>query len=198
MRYSTYICPAMIGLAVDLRGLAADIEEAVAREIERRVVVLGAGRHRCESKHGGKERHADRGHYRWIDFHCYLPSSRILGQMRGHDARREVARHAGSCYRCLMSYETILVETKGRVGVIRLNRPQALNALNSALNDEAGAGGRRLRRRHRHRLHPDHRLGEGVRRRRRHQGDGGPVGGRRVPGRLRRRAGTRPRMRASR
>jgi len=35
-----------------------------------------------------------------------------------------------------MSYETIAVETKGRVGIIRLNRPQALNALNAALNDE--------------------------------------------------------------
>jgi enoyl-CoA hydratase len=35
-----------------------------------------------------------------------------------------------------MSYDTILVETRGRVGVIRLNRPQALNALNSALNAE--------------------------------------------------------------
>jgi enoyl-CoA hydratase len=35
-----------------------------------------------------------------------------------------------------MSYETIIVETRGRVGVIRLNRPQALNALNSALNTE--------------------------------------------------------------
>ncbi len=32
--------------------------------------------------------------------------------------------------------ETIIVETKGRVGVIRLNRPQALNALNSALIGE--------------------------------------------------------------
>jgi len=32
-----------------------------------------------------------------------------------------------------MSYEHILVETRGRVGVIRLNRPQALNALNGAL-----------------------------------------------------------------
>jgi len=32
-----------------------------------------------------------------------------------------------------MSYENIVVETKGRVGIIRLNRPQALNALSSAL-----------------------------------------------------------------
>ena len=35
-----------------------------------------------------------------------------------------------------MGYENILVETKNRVGVIRLNRPQALNALNGALNAE--------------------------------------------------------------
>jgi len=35
-----------------------------------------------------------------------------------------------------MSYENILVETKGRVGIIRLNRPQALNALNTSLNAE--------------------------------------------------------------
>ena len=35
-----------------------------------------------------------------------------------------------------MSTETILVETRGRVGIIRLNRPQALNALNAALKDE--------------------------------------------------------------
>ena len=32
-----------------------------------------------------------------------------------------------------MSYQNIVVETKGRVGIIRLNRPQALNALNRAL-----------------------------------------------------------------
>ncbi len=37
-----------------------------------------------------------------------------------------------------MTYQDILVETRGRVGVIRLNRPQALNALNSRLNDELG------------------------------------------------------------
>jgi enoyl-CoA hydratase len=35
-----------------------------------------------------------------------------------------------------MAYENIVVETKGKVGVIRLNRPQALNALNSALIGE--------------------------------------------------------------
>ena len=35
-----------------------------------------------------------------------------------------------------MSYETILVETKGKVGIVRLNRPQALNALNAALIGE--------------------------------------------------------------
>jgi enoyl-CoA hydratase len=35
-----------------------------------------------------------------------------------------------------MSHQNIVVETKGRVGIIRLNRPQALNALNKALIDE--------------------------------------------------------------
>jgi enoyl-CoA hydratase len=38
-----------------------------------------------------------------------------------------------------MSYETIIVETRGKVGLIRLNRPQALNALNRALAQELGA-----------------------------------------------------------
>ena len=35
-----------------------------------------------------------------------------------------------------MSYENILVRQEGRVGIVQLNRPQALNALNSALMDE--------------------------------------------------------------
>ncbi len=37
-----------------------------------------------------------------------------------------------------MNYQNIIVETKGRVGIIRLNRPQALNALNSPLFQELG------------------------------------------------------------
>ncbi|KHA73458.1 enoyl-CoA hydratase [Pseudomonas chlororaphis] len=35
-----------------------------------------------------------------------------------------------------MTYETILLETQGRVGLITLNRPQALNALNAQLVSE--------------------------------------------------------------
>ena len=38
-----------------------------------------------------------------------------------------------------MSHQHILVETKGRVGVVRLNRPAALNALNTALIGELAA-----------------------------------------------------------
>ncbi|GAB1580490.1 enoyl-CoA hydratase [Phyllobacterium phragmitis] len=38
-----------------------------------------------------------------------------------------------------MAYENIIVETRGPVGLIRLNRPQALNALNSALLTELNA-----------------------------------------------------------
>ncbi|QYY31218.1 MULTISPECIES: enoyl-CoA hydratase [Cupriavidus] len=38
-----------------------------------------------------------------------------------------------------MSYENILVETRGRVGLVTLHRPKALNALNDALMDELGA-----------------------------------------------------------
>jgi enoyl-CoA hydratase len=37
-----------------------------------------------------------------------------------------------------MAYQNILVETRERVGFIRLNRPQRLNALNDALADELG------------------------------------------------------------
>ncbi len=38
-----------------------------------------------------------------------------------------------------MNYESIVLETRGRVGLITLNRPKALNALNDKLMDELGA-----------------------------------------------------------
>jgi enoyl-CoA hydratase len=38
-----------------------------------------------------------------------------------------------------MAYETILVETRGRVALVTLNRPQALNALNSTVFRELNA-----------------------------------------------------------
>jgi len=37
-----------------------------------------------------------------------------------------------------MAYHTIIVETHGKVGLVRLNRPQALNALNARLIEELG------------------------------------------------------------
>jgi enoyl-CoA hydratase len=49
--------------------------------------------------------------------------------------RLPVGRNEGAA----MSQQHIIVETRGRVGVIRLNRPQALNALNSAMIGEIAA-----------------------------------------------------------
>src|SRR6201996_2188797 len=53
--------------------------------------------------------------------------------------RRETFSRAHASYKggC-MAYENILVETRGRVGLVTLNRPKALNALNDALMDELG------------------------------------------------------------
>ena len=39
----------------------------------------------------------------------------------------------------MAEFETILIETRGRVGLITLNRPQALNALNAQLTREVAA-----------------------------------------------------------
>ena len=38
-----------------------------------------------------------------------------------------------------MPYQTIQIETRGRVGVVTLNRPRQLNAVNDALMDESEA-----------------------------------------------------------
>src|SRR6185295_556747 len=39
----------------------------------------------------------------------------------------------------VMTHDTIIVETKGKIGIIRLNRPAALNALNARVNEELTA-----------------------------------------------------------
>ena len=62
-----------------------------------------------------------------------------------------------------MAFENIVTERRGRVGLVTLNRPKQLNALNDALMNELGAALRRVRRRRRHRRDRDHRRREGVR-----------------------------------
>ena len=52
---------------------------------------------------------------------------------------RKLPNHTGLGDKAFMAYQNILVETKGRVGIIRFNRPQALNALNAALVTELNA-----------------------------------------------------------
>ena len=96
------------------------------------------------------------------------------GRADGADASAIVAHRRTS--RAAMTYECILTDVRGdgarRTGLITLNRPKQLNALNDTLMDELGAAllafdaddGDRLHRRHRQR--------QGVRRRRRHRRDG--------------------------
>ena len=43
-----------------------------------------------------------------------------------------------------MAYETLIVEVENHVGLIRLNRPDALNALNSKLLGELAEAGTEL------------------------------------------------------
>ena len=70
-----------------------------------------------------------------------------------------------------MAYETILVERDERVGIITLNRPKALNALNSQVMNEVTSAATELDNDRRYRGDHHHRFGQGVRRRRRHQGN---------------------------
>jgi len=50
--------------------------------------------------------------------------------------RHSVSRPFRSLEETPMSYETIIVETRGKVGLITLNRPKAMNALNSQVIGE--------------------------------------------------------------
>src|SRR5690606_21319548 len=55
------------------------------------------------------------------------------GRHRGAARRHLRAAAQGTGVDTIMSYETILVETRGAVTLVTLNRPQALNALNSTV-----------------------------------------------------------------
>jgi enoyl-CoA hydratase len=61
------------------------------------------------------------------------------GQAPFPERRQETAAKDRSYETAAMTHQHIIVETKGRVGVVRLNRPQALNALNAALIGELAA-----------------------------------------------------------
>ena len=82
------------------------------------------------------------------------------------------------------SYETILVTRDDRVGTITLNRPKALNALNSQVMDEVTTAAAEFDDDPGHRRDHHHRQREGLRGGRGHQGDGRPVVRRRVRLRL--------------
>ncbi len=73
-----------------------------------------------------------------------------------------------------MTYENITVETRGNVGLIRLNRPKALNALCDALVREMGAALDAFENDDAIGADRHHRQRQGIRRRRRHQGNAEP------------------------
>src|SRR5260221_13274589 len=58
------------------------------------------------------------------------------GRTRFARATRRDSMPAEPKPRTAMTTETIIVERHGRVGIVRLNRPQALNALNATLRNE--------------------------------------------------------------
>ena len=71
-------------------------------------------------------------------------------------------------------YDCLRLERAGAVVLVRLHRPDALNALSDRLMDELTAVLDALRGRRRCAGHRADRLGQGLRGRGRHQGDGGP------------------------
>ena len=56
-----------------------------------------------------------------------------------------------------MAYEHILVDSEDGVGIVTLNRPDKLNAMNRKLSSELRDAVKEMRRRRRDRLHRHHR-----------------------------------------
>ncbi len=71
----------------------------------------------------------------------------------------------------MSTFEHIIVDSKGAVGIITLNRPKMLNALSFGVFQGNRRRGRRSRGRRQDRLHPAGRRRKGFRGGRRHQGN---------------------------
>ena len=56
-----------------------------------------------------------------------------------------------------MAYNSILIETRGKVGMVTLNRPKAMNALNAELMQELVSAVQAYDADGEHWCHPDHR-----------------------------------------
>ena len=111
-----------------------------------------------------------------------LPARRARHDaVRGHLADPE-ADHRPRRDRCerddLMAEPLVVAEVADGVGIARLNRPDARNALSPELMERARRAARGVGRRPGDRLHRDRRQRRVVRGRRRHQGDARPL----VPG----------------
>jgi enoyl-CoA hydratase len=73
---------------------------------------------------------------------CIEPNrgrSRSLGELRFATPLAKAEIRLIPSMEPAVNYENLLVTTRGRVGLVTLNRPKALNALNDALMDELGA-----------------------------------------------------------
>src|SRR3954470_11787466 len=73
---------------------------------------------------------------RWRPRRCSRTTSAAGRICASASIRSDLRPAANTKPRGLMTFENILTETRGRVAIVRLNRPQRLNALNDALAAE--------------------------------------------------------------